>query len=82
MQTFTSWRQAKRNLPKGGRPPRPNKKREEPSAGGQITKAQYNTILSCLHPDSRKAVSAQKLAAAFRLFDDPKIKALLVKASA
>lgn len=48
-------------------------------AKGLITPDEYTVIRSCLHPDSRVAVSDEKLAAAFRLFNDPRIKALLVK---
>ena len=48
-------------------------------AKGLITPDEYNTIRSCLHPDSRMSVTDEKLAAAFRLFNDPRIKTLLVK---
>jgi hypothetical protein len=48
-------------------------------AKGLITPDEYNVIRSCLHPDSRASVSDKKLAAAFRLFNDSRIKTLLVK---
>jgi hypothetical protein len=48
-------------------------------AKGLITPSDYTTILSCLHPDSRNSVSDEKLAAAFRLFNDSRLKTLLVK---
>lgn len=48
-------------------------------AKGLITPDDYNTIRSCLHPDSRASVTDEKLAAAFRLFNDSRIKILLVK---
>jgi hypothetical protein len=48
-------------------------------AKGLITPDEYNVIRSCLHPDSRASVSDEKLATAFRLFNDSKIKTLLVK---
>lgn len=48
-------------------------------AKGLITPAEYSTIRSCLHPDSRKSVTDEKLAAAFRVFNDSRIKTLLVK---
>lgn len=48
-------------------------------AKGLITPDEYNVIRSCLHPDSRKSVTDEKLAAAFRLFNDSRIKTLLVK---
>jgi len=48
-------------------------------AKGLITLDDYNVIRSCLHPDSRASVSEEKLAAAFRVFNDPRIRALLVK---
>ena len=48
-------------------------------AKGLITLDEYNVIRSCLHPDSRASVSDKKLAAAFRLFNDSRIKTLLVK---
>lgn len=51
-------------------------------ARGLITQDDYNVIRTCLHPDSRGAVTDEKLATAFRLFNDPRIKALLVKESA
>jgi hypothetical protein len=48
-------------------------------AKGLITPDDYNIIRSCLHPDSRASVTEGKLAAAFRLFNDSRIKTLLVK---
>ncbi|MET4179474.1 DNA-binding transcriptional regulator YhcF (GntR family) [Bradyrhizobium sp. JR7.2] len=36
---------------------------------GALTKAEYNSILSCLHPDSRNSASEAKLGSAFRLFN-------------
>jgi hypothetical protein len=51
-------------------------------AKGLITPDDYNVIRSCLHPDSRASVTDEKLAAAFRLFNDSRIKTLLVKESA
>ena len=48
-------------------------------AKGLIPAADYNLIRSCLHPDSRSSVTDEKLAAAFRLFNDERIKTLLVK---
>jgi hypothetical protein len=48
-------------------------------AKGLFTPDEYNTIRSCLHPDSRASVSDKKLATAFRLFNDSRIKTLLVK---
>jgi hypothetical protein len=48
-------------------------------ANGLITPDDYNVIRSCLHPDSRASVTDQKLATAFRLFNDSRIKTLLVK---
>jgi hypothetical protein len=48
-------------------------------AKGLITPDDYNVIRSCLHPDSRASASEAKLAKAFRLFNDPKVKILLVK---
>jgi hypothetical protein len=36
---------------------------------GAMTRAEYNSILSCLHPDSRKSVSDRKLADTFTLFN-------------
>jgi hypothetical protein len=50
-------------------------------AKGLITPDDYNTIRSCLHPDSRASVTDKKLATAFRLFNDSRIKTLLVKES-
>jgi hypothetical protein len=53
---------------------------EAQRAKGLITLDDYNTIRSCLHPDSRMSATDEKLATAFRLFnDDPRIKILLVK---
>ena len=49
-------------------------------AKGVIALSDYKLIRSCLHPDSRESVSDEKLAAAFRIFNDPKIEMLLVKA--
>jgi ParB-like chromosome segregation protein Spo0J len=46
---------------------------------GLITPDEYALIRSCLHPDSRQSVTDQKLAAAFRVFNDLRIKTLLVK---
>lgn len=48
-------------------------------AKGIITPDEYRLIWSCLHPDSRLAVSPGKLATAFRLFTDPRMKTLIVK---
>ncbi|MCH9732273.1 MAG: hypothetical protein K0U84_21830 [Actinomycetia bacterium] len=48
-------------------------------AKGLIEAADYDTIRSCLHPDSRASASDTKLAKAFRIFSDSKIKTLLVK---
>jgi hypothetical protein len=48
-------------------------------AKGLITPDEYNVIRSCLHPDSRASATDEKLAAAFRLFSDSRIKILLVK---
>jgi len=48
-------------------------------ARGLITPDEYNVIRSCLHPDSRASVTDEKLATAFRVFNDPRIRALLVK---
>jgi len=48
-------------------------------AKGLITPDEYNVIRSCLHPDSRASVTDAKLAMAFRLFNDSRIKTLLVK---
>jgi len=36
---------------------------------GAMTRAEYNSILSCLHPDGRKSVSDTKLADTFTLFN-------------
>jgi BMFP domain-containing protein YqiC len=52
---------------------------EAQRAKGLITLDDYNVIRSCLHPDSRVSVTDEKLAAAFRVFNDPRIKMLLVK---
>jgi len=41
---------------------------------GVFTKSDYNLIKSCLHPDSRASVSDEKLANAFRLFNQADIK--------
>lgn len=46
---------------------------------GIWTPSEYETIRACLHPDSRLSVSDEKLATAFRLFNEERIKALLVK---
>ena len=48
-------------------------------AKGLITPDEYNLIRSCLHPDSRASVTDEKLAAAFRVFNDSRIRTLLVK---
>ncbi len=40
---------------------------------GIFTRADYDTIRSCLHPDSRLSVSDEKLAQAFRLFNEAAI---------
>jgi hypothetical protein len=48
-------------------------------AKGLITPDDYNLVRSCLHPDSRASVTDEKLAAAFRVFNDSRIKTLLVK---
>ncbi|UPT98883.1 hypothetical protein J4G48_0012875 [Bradyrhizobium barranii subsp. apii] len=37
---------------------------------GAMTKAEFNLILSCLHPDTRASASETKLAAAFRLANE------------
>jgi hypothetical protein len=44
---------------------------------GIFSRADYDVIRSCLHPDSRTSVSDQKLANAFRLFNEADI--LLIK---
>lgn len=49
------------------------------SRRGVMTRADYDVIRSCLHPDSRASVSDEKLASAFRVFNDSRIKTLLVK---
>jgi ParB-like chromosome segregation protein Spo0J len=48
-------------------------------AKGLITPDEYSLIRACLHPDSRNSVTDERLAAAFRLFNDSRIKILLVK---
>lgn len=48
-------------------------------AKGIITPDDYNVIRSCLHPDSRASATDEKLATAFRIFNDPRLKMLLVK---
>jgi hypothetical protein len=48
-------------------------------AKGLITPDEYSLVRSCVHPDSRNSVTDAKLAAAFRLFNDSRIKTLLVK---
>ena len=56
-------------------------------AKGLITPSEYKTILGCLHPDTRmheisdsnSDAFTKKLNMAFDLFNNPKIKALLVK---
>lgn len=45
--------------------------------GGIITKAQYLTVIACLHPDN--SASPEKRAEAFRIFNDDRVKLLLVK---
>ena len=40
---------------------------------GIITRADYDVIRSCLHPDSRLSVSDSKLAKAFRIFNEAEI---------
>jgi transcriptional regulator len=42
--------------------------------GGVMTSRQYALVLSCLHPDSRKSLSDEKMAEAFRIFAPLKIK--------
>src|ERR1700752_1363324 len=37
---------------------------------GVMTKAEYDSLLLCLHPDSRKSVSDERLDSAFRLLSD------------
>lgn len=49
---------------------------------GIISDEEYNLIRSCLHPDSRNSVTEEKLAAAFRVFNDPRIKLALTKSEA
>ena len=41
---------------------------------GVFTKADYDLIRSCLHPDSRASASDQKLGKAFRIFNEANIK--------
>lgn len=48
---------------------------------GAFTRAEYDLIRSCLHPDSRLSASEEKLAKAFRLFDDERIKAAIINGS-
>ena len=48
-------------------------------AKGVLALSDYKLIKACLHPDSRDSVSHERLAAAFRIFNDPKIEMLLVK---
>jgi hypothetical protein len=48
-------------------------------AKGLITPDEYNIIRSCLHPDSRMSVTDAKLETAFRVFNDSRVKTLLVK---
>lgn len=48
-------------------------------AKGLITPSEYDLIRSCLHPDSRLSASDEKLAAAFRVFNESRIRTLLVK---
>ena len=48
-------------------------------AKGLITPDEYNVIRSCLHPDSRASATDAKLARAFRVFNDERIKVLLVR---
>jgi hypothetical protein len=40
------------------------------SRNGFVTRAEYDLIRSCLHPDSRLSVSDNKLAKAFRVFNE------------
>jgi hypothetical protein len=48
-------------------------------AKGLITLDDYNVIRSCLHPDSRASATDKKLATAFDVFNDERIKVLLVR---
>jgi hypothetical protein len=43
------------------------------SRKGIITRADFDLIRSCLHPDSRLSVSDQKLAEAFRIFNEAEV---------
>jgi hypothetical protein len=43
---------------------------------GLFTRADYDLIRSCLHPDSRLSVTAEKLAQAFRVFNEATIQLL------
>ena len=43
---------------------------------GIFTRADYDLIRSCLHPDSRLSVTAEKLAQAFRVFNEANIALL------
>lgn len=43
------------------------------SRKGVFTRAEFDTIRSCLHPDSRLSVSDEKLAKAFRTFNEAEI---------
>ena len=47
---------------------------ESAQRNGIFTKADYNLIKSCLHPDSRASVSDEKLANAFRVFNEANVK--------
>ena len=46
---------------------------------GLFTRADYDLIRSCLHPDSRLSVTAEKLAQAFRVFNEATISLLSEK---
>jgi len=48
-------------------------------ANGIISPDDFDRIRSCLHPDSRNSVSDEKLADAFRVFNDSRVKTLLVR---
>jgi len=48
-------------------------------AKGLISPQDYKLIHRCLHPDSRESASDESLAKAFRIFNDDKIRVLLVK---
>ena len=48
-------------------------------AKGLITLSEYTAILVCLHPDKRKHEDPVKFNRAFDLFNNPRIKTLLVK---